>query len=110
MTGLIFTQGRGIQLSAACLGHQPRLEQAGKAVQAGAGCRYGAGASRECQGATKALKPRQPKATAAVSHHTLNPPFPPRTQTLENCLVNCFCKINHGKIFLKSNPSLKFLS
>ena len=75
MTGLIFTQGRGIQLSAACLGHQPRLEQAGKAVQAGAGwCRYGAGATRECQGATKALKPRQPKATAAVSHHTLNPP------------------------------------
>ena len=77
MTGLIFTQGRGIQLSAACLGHQPRLEQAGKSVQAGAGwCRYGAGATRECQGATKALKPRQPKATAAVSHHTPTPPLP----------------------------------
>ena len=101
MTGLIFTQGRGIQLSAACLGHQPRLEQAGKAVQAGAGCRYGAGATRECQGATKALKPRQPKATAAVSHHTSNsPPLPLKLWSrAKNCLVNCFCKINHGKYF-----------
>ena len=80
---LIFTQGRGIQLSGGCLGHQPRLEQAGKvAVQAGR-CLDMVPVvppqSGECPPATKALKPRLPKAR--VSHHTHS--TPPSSQTLE---------------------------
>ena len=73
MTGLIFTQGRGIQLSAACLGHQPRLEQAGKAVQAGAGwCRYGAGGATTEWGVPPGHQGTQ--AQAAESHRSSIPP------------------------------------
>ena len=110
---LIFTQGRGIQLSGGCLGHQPRLEQAGKvAVQAGAWiwCRWchhrvGSATLPPRHSSPGCRKPEYPTT------HTVLPPHPPKLWSrTKNCLVNCFCAINHGKIFLKSNPSLKFLS
>ena len=73
-TALIFTQGQGIKLSAASLGHQPRLEQAGKAAgwhdMAGSGAT--AAATADCS--PRAAPPPGPKSWAPVFLLVINWP------------------------------------